>query len=406
VWQKVAIFLNVRVVSVNGLPKVDLIENPDPCVFISLSRTYTVHSTTVRCNALSAKWNESFVFPLWHQAAQVLSFVLANRGVTMHRPLDTLIVPLAQIQLFTIYERTDTFQSRHATIRYALQIIPVGAPPFKNYCPPDLPPPPYIFRIRFLPPIVPSVTVTCGSEIFQGEGELEFPVGILLSFNVNEGGITVASAVLDPPSRPYSQPYDFWLDLRPPPGSTGIRLHLLAEVASASAPHFEDSAIICPLGDPVPRQLMHVRLSFGPSWVAADRFAASSEYTPDGRVASHAFGIDDDAFWASDGTTVMGQWLEAVCSRPARLNRLLLKARRDTDVQQSPREFEILAGGQGSLVTLALFKTPPWRLGETRTFEFLNDKEYSRYRVVFRKSDSNHVAVSKVRFGYELEGTQ
>jgi hypothetical protein len=139
------------------------------------------------------------------------------------------------------------------------------------------------------------------------------------------------------------------------------------------------------------------------SWALPWGYNASSQYFRDQRFVQHLFGDDDDdEFWSCDGTSVKGQWVEAKYNAPICFTWLAMKARIDSDVEQSPRKF-VIEGiiNKDTYVKLAVIKTPRWDLGEERLFNFANDQAFRAYRIVFKKSNSRFVALSKVRFGSE-----
>jgi hypothetical protein len=75
-------------------------------------------------------------------------------------------------------------------------------------------------------------------------------------------------------------------------------------------------------------------------------------------------------------------------------------ARADRDIEQSPLKFKIEASRDGLIYEkLSKIKTGRWNLGEERVFSFRNGHAWPIYRLVFGKSDSNFVAVSKLKFG-------
>jgi hypothetical protein len=79
---------------------------------------------------------------------------------------------------------------------------------------------------------------------------------------------------------------------------------------------------------------------------------------------------------------------------------VLLRARRDKDVQQTPTVFTLQGAGEsGEYEFVATVVTYPWNLGETRIWSIPNAKAYSKYRIVFSDHRDQHVAISKLRFG-------
>jgi hypothetical protein len=126
---------------------------------------------------------------------------------------------------------------------------------------------------------------------------------------------------------------------------------------------------------------------------------ASSEFFPDRRFAENAFGEDNWKFWATDGSSRKGQWIEAQFEAPVAFRRVTLKARSDQDVFQTPTQFSIEGSDDGRRYNhLATLKTTSWELGDERTFEFDNNVKYARYRLIPERGESNHFAISKIRY--------
>jgi Ca2+-dependent lipid-binding protein len=270
--------LNIRVIEAKGLAKMDTLGKSDPYVVLQLVGAHDTLKTSIKENTLAPVWNEVFKFPLYNPSRQALTLKLRDQDVALDEDMALTEISIASIPIGTAVDKWYDLQaakgaSKGGEIHLVLHVgLPDGAP-FAPYAPPAIGAGPYLFHVRviaaegfekmdLLGKTDAFVVVSSGSQNFKTEVQpssltprwdkdfqLQVPdprnqiVKLTLCDEDPLLDDNISSCELQIGIFPFGKVLDAWIELTPTPKvKKGGKLHILAQVASESAPAFVSTA--------------------------------------------------------------------------------------------------------------------------------------------------------------------